>query len=57
MSSRTPNALMTDAMTSGKSVYPMMHTDWKNDLAFRLAFHDTGSNHKRRNRTYDRRVA
>lgn len=25
-------ALRSDAMTSGKSVYPMIQTDWKNDL-------------------------
>lgn len=27
-----PNALRSDAMTSGNNVYPMMHTDWKNEL-------------------------
>lgn len=27
------NALSMAAMTRGKSVYPMMHTDWKKELS------------------------
>jgi hypothetical protein len=33
-----PIALSIDAMTSGNKVYPMMHTDWKNELPHVLAF-------------------
>jgi hypothetical protein len=40
-------ALRSDAMTRGNKVYPMMHTDWKKELARELATCSSGNQERR----------